>query len=126
MPIFDNKDKKKGGPSNLDIIVENTGESNMEIEGLVPPAPDVNVDNNQITNLNVAPVQSIVIPLNEKVLEDLIKKEEENLAKKLNSKNKSLDEIKKNLNSLNSYFNNVNKKIYEDSFYANLKKEINK
>ena len=128
MPIFDKNEKKKEGiSSNLASITEHAGENDMEIDGLVPPAPDNSINNNnQVADLNEAPFQPVEIPLNEKVLEELIKKEEENLSKKLNSKSKSLDEIKNNLNSLNSYFNNAKKNIYEDSFYADLKKEINK
>ena len=99
----------------------------MENDGLNPPPPDNYVDaNNQIISNDVQQYQPAEIPLNVNVLEDLIKKEEENLSKKYNSKTKSLDEIKKNLNQLDSYFNNAKKNIYEDMFYANLKEEINK
>ena len=128
MPIFDkNKKKKEGEQIELNTINEQQEQADMEIDGLNPPSPDTYVDaNNQIISNGVQQYQPAEIPLNENVLEDLIKKEEENLSKKYNSKTKSLDEIKKNLNKLDSYFNNVKKNIYEDMFYANLKEEINK
>ena len=122
------KNKKKGGGGNPDeynSIQEDNVE--MEVNGLIPPDPDNYPPANQIQGPNNAPLpQPIEKPLNEEALKNLIKKEEENLAKKNNNKIKNLDEIKKDLNSLNSYFNNMNKNIYEDSFFYKIKKQISK
>ena len=122
------KNKKKGGrgnPEEYNSIQEDNVE--MEVNGLIPPDPDNYPPANQIQGQNNAPLpQQIEKPLNEEALKNLIKKEEENLAKKNNNKIKNLDEIKKDLNSLNSYFNNMNKNIYEDSFFCDLKKQISK
>ena len=126
MAIFNQKEKKKEGDHiELNTIHEQNEQTQMDVD-MSPPEPDYPTLG-QVEGQNVLPLpQPTEIPLNEGVLQELIKKEEENLAKKENDKTKSLEEIKKNLNSLNSYFNNINKKIYEDSYFANLKKKINK
>ena len=76
--------------------------------------------------MNAAPPSNIEVVLNEQALEELIEKEEENLAKNENSQMKSIDEIKTNLNSLNSFFQNNNNNLYNDNFYSNLKMQISK
>ena len=126
MAIFNKKEKKKEGDHiELNTINEQNEQAEMEVE-VAHPAPDY-PSFNQIEGQNVAPLpQPTEIPLNEGVLQELIKKEEENLAKKENDKTKSLEEIKNNLNSLDSYFSNLNKNIYEDSYFADLKKQISK
>ena len=129
MVILKKKDNNKDGAQiELNTINEQNEQTEMEVEGLIPPEPDNNYPGyDQIENQNAAeyshPTET---PLNEEALLELIKKEEENLAKKNNEKIKSLEEIKKDLNSLNSYFNTANKNIYEESFYADLKKQISK
>ena len=129
MVILKKKDNnKEGAQIELNTINEQSEKTEMEVEGLIPPEPDNKYpDYDQIENQN-APEYShpTETPLNEEALLELIKKEEENLAKKNNEKIKSLEEIKKDLNSLNSYFNTANKNIYEESFYADLKKQISK
>lgn len=124
MAIF----KNKKGENEINTGEEDQSETvDMEVEGLVPPAPDNYPSANQIQEQNMAPPsQPVEIPLNEDALKNLIKKEEENLAKKNNDITKNLDEIKKELNSLNTYFNSINKHIYEDSFFSDLKKQISK
>ena len=100
--------------------------SALDIDGINYPAPDVissmqNQENNEISN-----AQYGEIPLNEQALEELCEKEEENLKKKENSQNKSLEEIKNNLNSLNSFFKNINNSLYDEEFYSDLKMKISK
>ena len=125
--VYKTKNKKdKENKENLNSIQEADDQTEMEVEGLVPPAPDINPNDVYVVNgENVAPFpQAAEVPLNENALQELIKKEEENLAKKENDKTKSLEEIQNDLNSLNSYFDDMNKNIYEDSFFADLKKRI--
>ena len=118
------KNNKKGSNSGTNQI-ENIKEiSDMEIDSLNPPAPDLS---HQIQNqVNAAPPSNIEVVLNEQALEELIEKEEDNLAKNENSQMKSIDEIKTNLNSLNSFFQNNNNNLYNDNFYSNLKMQISK
>ena len=125
MAIVKTKKTKENNSNQTENIKENT---DMEIEGLSPPAPDTypiqsiqNQGNSVSFNNNFGE-----IPLNEQALEELIEKEEENLTKKENSQMKNLEEIKANLNSLNSFFKNNNNSLYEDKFYANLKMQISK
>ena len=127
MVILKNTNNKEGENYGSNIIEEhNEGQHEMDVENLIPPEPDNN-PYQQIYN-QPAPQypQPAEIPLNEEALLELIKKEEENLAKNDNGKAKSLEEIKNNLNSLNSFFNTTSINLYEDSFYADLKKQISK
>ena len=122
------KNNKKGSNSGTNQL-ENIKEiSDMEIDSLSPPAPDPDLMvSHQIQNqVNAAPPSNIEVVLNEQALEELIEKEEDNLAKNENSQMKSIDEIKTNLNSLNSFFQNNNNNLYNDNFYSNLKMQISK
>ena len=126
MTIFNNKKnkKKEAKESELNIIEEGNETNEMDVD-IVHPEPDNS--GNQIQVQNMAPLpQPVEIPLNEEALQNLIKKEEENLAKKNNNKTKNLDEIKKDLNSLYSFFNNINKNIYEEPLFSDFKKQISK
>ena len=114
MPTFGNKNKKNENDTELNVIHE---QNDMEIEGMLPPAPDSENQIVQIDNQNE-------IHLNEEALKELIKKEEDNLTKKNKDKIKNLDEIKKDINSLNASLNLSKLKIYEDQFYSDLKKQI--
>ena len=99
----------------------------LENKGRLPLQPNNDPNSDPYYNWGIVPFPPRAgVPLNEDSIQELIKKEEENLAKKENDKTKSLDEIKNNLNSLNSYFNDTNKNIYKDSYFADLKKNINK
>ena len=124
MAIVKTKKNSHGGHNQIENVKEQ--EYDMEIEGLNPPAPDnyplqsiPNQGGNAPNNNNFGE-----IALNEQALEELIEKEEENLAKKENSQMKSLEEIKTNLNSMSSFFNKININLYQDEFYSNLQKEI--
>ena len=120
------KNNKKGSNSGTNQI-ENIKEiSDMEIDSLSPPAPDPMVSHQIQNQVNAAPPSNIEVVLNEQALEELIEKEEDNLAKNENSQMKSIDEIKTNLNSLNSFFQNNNNNLYNDNFYSNLKMQISK
>ena len=119
------KDKKKAKHEQIEPQSVQSM-SVLDIDGINFPAPDVissvqNQDNNAIPNIQFGDV-----PLNEQALEELCEKEEENLKKKENSQNKSLEEIKNNLNSLDSFFKNINNSLYDEEFYSNLKMQISK
>ena len=99
----------------------------LENKGRLPLQPNNDPESDPYYDWEIVPFPPrFGVPLNEDAIQELIKKEEENLVKKENDKTKSLDEIKNNLNSLNSYFNDTNKNIYKDSYYSDLKKNINK
>ena len=120
------KNNKKGSNSGANQIENIKAISDMEIDSLSPPPPD-SMESHQIQNqVNAAPPTNIEVVLNEQALEELIEKEEDNLAKNENSQMKSIDEIKTNLNSLNSFFQNNNNNLYNDNFYSNLKMQISK
>ena len=118
MPTFGSKNKKNENDTELNVIHE---QNDMEIEGMLPPAPD---SENQIQNQVVQIDNQNEIHLNEEALKELIKKEEDNLTKKNKDKIKNLDEIKKDIDSLNASLNLSKLKIYEDQFYSDLKKQI--
>ena len=122
------KNNKKGSNSGTNQLENIKAISDMEIDSLSPPAPDPDLMvSHQIQNqVNAAPPSNIEVVLNEQALEELIEKEEDNLAKNENSQMKSIDEIKTNLNSLNSFFQNNNNNLYNDNFYSNLKMQISK
>ena len=92
--------KEKENKENLNSIQEVEDQTEMEVEGLIPPQPDNYPSDGYIVDgANVAPFpQPAEVPLNENALQELIKKEEENLAKKENDKTKSLEEIQNDLN----------------------------
>ena len=122
MPVYGKNKKKDGNDIELNTINE---QNDMEIDGILPPQPD-NYPISEHQNHNAQPSQSNQNIFNEEALKELIKKEENNLAKKENNQTKTLEEIKKDLNSLNNFLSNVHINLYEDSFFANLKKQINK
>ena len=127
MVILKNTNNKEGEHYESNIVEEqNEGQHEMEVENLIPPEPDNNPYQQAYNQQAPQYPQPAEIPLNEEALLELIKKEEENLAKNENEKTKSLEEIKNNLNSLNTFFNTTSKNLYEDSFYADLKKQISK
>ena len=126
MAIVKNKTKS----SKINIADETT---DMFIDGIIPPAPDtypappISNQGNQAalvpSNAQTVQIQTV---LNEQALNELTKKEEENLIKKENSQKKNLEEIKTNLKSMNSFFKNKNIGLYQDNFYADLKMRISK
>ena len=126
MAIVKNKTKS----SKINITDEAT---DMLIDGIIPPAPDtypapsISNQGNQAalvpSNAQTVQIQTV---LNEQALNELTKKEEENLIKKENSQKKNLEEIKTNLKSMNSFFKNKNIGLYQDNFYADLKMRISK
>ena len=126
MAIVKNKTKS----SKINIADEAT---DMFIDGIIPPAPDtypappISNQGNQAalvpSNAQTVQIQTV---LNEQALNELTKKEEENLIKKENSQKKNLEEIKTNLKSMNSFFKNKNIGLYQDNFYADLKMRISK
>ena len=126
MAIVKNKTKS----SKINITDETT---DMFIDGIIPPAPDtypappISNQGNQAalvpSNAQTVQIQTV---LNEQALNELTKKEEENLIKKENSQKKNLEEIKTNLKSMNSFFKNKNIGLYQDNFYADLKMRISK
>ena len=126
MAIIKNKTKS----SKINITDEAT---DMFIDGIIPPAPDtypaplISNQGNQAalvpSNAQTVQIQTV---LNEQALNELTKKEEENLIKKENSQKKNLEEIKTNLKSMNSFFKNKNIGLYQDNFYADLKMRISK
>jgi len=99
----------------------------LENKGRLPLQPNNDPKSDPNYDFEIVPFPpQFGVPMNEDAIQELINKEEENLSKKENDKTKSLDEIKNNLNSLNSYINDTNKNIYKDSYYSDLKKNINK
>ena len=98
------KNNKKGSNSSTNQLKNIKEISDMEIDSLNPPPPDSMVSHQIQNQVNAAPPTNIEVVLNEQALEELIEKEEDNLAKNENSQMKSIDEIKTNLNSLNSFF----------------------